>query len=181
MAFWLGKNWGSLSGKVSQWSISEYTLLKDFIGAIFSWPIVTLILVSRFFSSFPKGINSFLENSRIKTPFTDNTNEDSQEIPTTPIQVENTDEKFDFGFLTNFLKDHTKDALKWIGSNNPYIKDFYTEFVLTPTFTDKKQELRNVVNVLCSFGLTVIDGRQKISITPKGNRFLEMINPLPKT
>ncbi len=120
LAFWLGKNWEYLSSSISQWSIPEFTLVKDFIGAIFSWPIVTLCLVLTFFKKFPVGINKFLENSRGKTPFTEPINEESQvkqNYEMKPIvsdiisQKSDNQDKFELAYLNLYLVWNTKMAL----------------------------------------------------------------------
>ncbi len=174
ITFIVGKNWNLIVQSMPKWGVVEFTLIKELISTIFSWPIVTLILVLNFFNKFSNGINSFLESNRIKTPYTDNKKPEEQEI-SSPNPIQNGDDDFDLGYLASFLKDHTKAVLTWISINNPDVKTLFSDYVLPPIFKDKALELNNVVNALSQYGLIITDGKQKISITDKGKKFIKAL------
>lgn len=190
LAFWLGKNWTHLSEDVSGWSVTEYILLKDFIGAIFSWPIITLLLVLTFFRKFPVGINRFLENSRGKTPFTESVNDDSQAkqnyemksiVTEKTIQESGDQNKFEFAYLNLYLVWNTKIALATLSSTPSTQGQFISYYPLPKEVINPEAEKNAILQSLVESLLINIDPTSRlITVTEKGERFLKSIGLLKK-
>lgn len=92
-------------------------------------------------------------------------------------------EIYEFAFLNLFLVPNSKLALSWIKTQGRITKDFfYTNFRLIQQGLVQayipnafRAEKENIFNALITNELIQIDG-EIVTITPKGNRFLEFLN-----
>ncbi len=56
------KNWSSIIKALSSFGIPEYTLIKEYLGLLFSWPVAVLIISLIFLFKFSQSVKTFLEN-----------------------------------------------------------------------------------------------------------------------
>lgn len=66
LIYLIWKNWFSISRTFSKFGIPEYTLVKDYLSIILSWPIVVLALGLIFLFKFSQSIEDFLKNSNLR-------------------------------------------------------------------------------------------------------------------
>lgn len=64
--FILIKNWLLISSPFSKFGISEYTLIKDYLSVVLSWPVMVLVLGLLFIFKFAQSIEDFLKNSNLR-------------------------------------------------------------------------------------------------------------------
>lgn len=180
------RNWDTIFNTLSSWQTPEYTLAKDYIAVILSFPTVVLILGLILLLRFASSIRIFLENSLIKGAAGLELDQKRQEQ--TQVVVEATIDSGEsatilvselrrFRSLDNLLVYNTKIALHWFYLQNPNgssIINFTNSFKLQPEIINPDIEKSSIFNALLRNGLVEASG-ENYKVSSEGKEYLKYL------
>lgn len=179
------RNWGSIVKPIQHWGIPEYTLVKDYISTIFSFPVVILVLGLILLFKFSSSIKIFLENSLLKGVAALQIDQKKQEQKPLTIGVPESDTDRDvnittselnqFRLLDNLLVFNTKTALHWFNLqiNHQSTKtNFNNSFNLPTVIINPDVEKDSIFNALLRNDLLENLGDENYKISSKGQKYL---------